>query len=480
MLREYERLVVKTHKLIDIVLTVAAYLGAYAIKKHLLPAPYRGLIDIPNYSTLAFLIIIIWYTCFSLFNVYASYRSQTFSKIFWTMVKAVFTGMLFLGFCMYLLKITDVSRIMMGIFFLLNISLLALSRAVTYWMLAKFRKSGYHFRNLLIIGTRDRAIEIIEAIGNRLESGYRVLGCLDIDPMIVGKVVKNDIRVIDTVDSLEKVLRTQVVDQVLFSLPLKRIEEVERYLLLAEEMGVPIRIFPDWQVQKTEYKPKISTFRFEAFLGIPTLALTTAPDRHSAFFIKSIFDRGFAAFALAFFSPLFLIISIAVKLSSKGPVFFRQVRIGRNGRSFLFYKFRTMVYDAAAKQDELKKLNESDGPVFKIKRDPRIIPFIGSLLRKTGLDELPQLNNVLKGEMSLVGPRPPMPDEVKKYDVWQRRRLSMKPGLTCLWQIRPDRNDIDFEKWMKLDLEYIDNWSLWLDFRILFRTVWVMIGAKGR
>lgn len=480
MLREYEKLVVKTHKLIDIVLTVAAYLGAYAIKKYLLPAPYRGLIDVPNYTTLAFLIIIIWYTCFALFNMYASYRSQTFSKIFWTMAKAVFTGMLFLGLCMYLLKITDVSRIMMGIFFLVNIALLGLSKGITYGMLTKFRKHGYNFRNLLIIGARDRAVEIIDAIGNRLESGYKVLGCLDTDPVEVGKVVKNDIRVIDTVDSLEKVLRTQVVDQVLFSLPLKRIEEVERYLLLAEEMGVPIRIFPDWQVEKIGYEPKIAHFRFETFLGIPTLTLTTTPDKHRELFVKSIFDRGFASLALVLCLPLFLLISIVIKLSSKGPVFFKQERIGRNGRRFRFYKFRTMVFDAEAKQEELKGLNESDGPVFKIKKDPRIIPFTGSLLRKTGLDELPQLINVLTGEMSLVGPRPPMPDEVKKYDVWQRRRLSMKPGLTCLWQITPDRNDIDFEKWMSLDLKYIDNWALGLDFKILLKTAWLVLLGTGR
>ena len=480
MLREYEELVVKTHKLIDIVLTAAAYLGAYASKKYLLPAPYRGLIDLPNYTTLAFLIIIIWYACFTFFNMYASYRYQTFSKIFWTMVKAVFTGMLFLGLCMYLLKITDVSRIMMGIFFLLNITLLGLSKGITYGLLTKFRRHGYNFRNLLIIGARERAIEIIDAVGNRSESGFRVLGCLTADPMEVGKVVRNNIRVIDTIDSLEKILRDQVVDQVLFSLPLKRIDNVERYLLLAEEMGVPARIFPDWQVQKIGYEPKIATFRFEAFWGIPALTLTTTPDKHRELFMKSIFDRGFAGFALVLCLPLFLLISIAIKLGSKGPVFFRQERIGYNGRVFRLYKFRTMVFDAEAKQEELKGLNESGGPVFKIKKDPRITPFTGFLLRRTGLDELPQLINVLTGEMSLVGPRPPMPDEVKKYDAWHRRRLSMKPGLTCLWQITRDRNDIDFEKWMNLDLKYIDNWSLGLDFRILLKTAWMMLEATGR
>jgi len=151
-----------------------------------------------------------------------------------------------------------------------------------------------------------------------------------------------------------------------------------------------------------------------------------------------------------------------------------------NGRRFMVYKFRTMVADAEKRFNEVKALNEADGPVFKIKKDPRIIPYIGALLRKSSLDELPQLINVLKGEMSLVGPRPPIPAEVEKYDVWQRRRLSMKPGLTCLWQTKPGRNEERFEEWMNLDLSYIDNWSLGLDFKILLKTIPVILKGAGR
>lgn len=151
-----------------------------------------------------------------------------------------------------------------------------------------------------------------------------------------------------------------------------------------------------------------------------------------------------------------------------------------NGRRFMIYKFRSMPADAEARQREMKALNEADGPVFKIKNDPRIIPYIGKLLRKTSLDELPQLINVLRGEMSLVGPRPPIPAEVVEYDDWQRRRLSMKPGLTCLWQSASCRNEISFEDWMRMDLEYIDNWSLKLDFGILVKTAAVVLLGSGR
>jgi len=179
-------------------------------------------------------------------------------------------------------------------------------------------------------------------------------------------------------------------------------------------------------------------------------------------------------------APLFAVIALAIKISSKGPVFYRQERSGMNGRKFMLYKFRTMVADADQKRKELEALNESDGPVFKINNDPRIIPVIGPFLRKTSLDELPQLLNIFRGEMSLVGPRPPIPAEVAQYKPWQRRRLSMKPGLTCIWQTSPNRNDLSFNDWMELDLEYIDTWSPLLDFKLLLKTARVVLLGEGR
>lgn len=176
-------------------------------------------------------------------------------------------------------------------------------------------------------------------------------------------------------------------------------------------------------------------------------------------------------------SPLMLVLSLFIKFTSKGPILFRQERCGLNRRKFTMLKFRTMVEKADQMKDLLLKKNEMDGPVFKMTDDPRLTK-VGAALRKFSLDELPQLFNVLRGEMSLVGPRPPLPKEVSQYDLWQRRKLSMKPGLTCLWQVN-GRNNIDFEKWMKMDLEYIDNWSLWLDTKILFKTIPAVIQGTG-
>jgi lipopolysaccharide/colanic/teichoic acid biosynthesis glycosyltransferase len=177
-------------------------------------------------------------------------------------------------------------------------------------------------------------------------------------------------------------------------------------------------------------------------------------------------------------SPLMLTIALIIKGTSKGPIVFKQARVGLRGRKFYIYKFRTMVQNAEELKNKLMEMNESDGPTFKIKNDPRITT-IGRILRKTGLDELPQLFNVLKGEMSLIGPRPPLPDEVEKYERWQIRRLSVKPGITCTWQIIPNRHDVVFENWMKLDMQYIDNWSLKEDFILFFRTIISVFRAGG-
>jgi exopolysaccharide biosynthesis polyprenyl glycosylphosphotransferase len=185
----------------------------------------------------------------------------------------------------------------------------------------------------------------------------------------------------------------------------------------------------------------------------------------------------FSSLFLLSFSWLYGLIAVVLKLTSKGPVFFRQERVGMNGRRFTFFKFRSMVVDADRRKDELKHLNEMDGPVFKIKNDPRVTR-VGRFLRKFSLDELPQMWNVLKGDMSLVGPRPPVPSEVEKYEFWARRRLSIRPGLTCLWQIS-GRNSINFQQWMELDLQYIDNWTLGLDFKILLKTVPAVLGGRG-
>jgi exopolysaccharide biosynthesis polyprenyl glycosylphosphotransferase len=218
--------------------------------------------------------------------------------------------------------------------------------------------------------------------------------------------------------------------------------------------------------------------QLEELDGMPLLTFSTTPTSHLQLMAKRVLDVGLSGLLLGLGLPLVVLIGAAIKLTSGGgSVLFRQTRCGLNGRIFTLYKFRTMVRDAEARRRDLQHLNEMRGPAFKLRRDPRVTR-LGRLLRKFSLDELPQLWNVLRGDMSLVGPRPPIPEEVAQYERWQRRRLSMKPGLTCLWQIS-GRNEVDFDRWMQLDLEYIDSWSPMLDLKILMKTIPVVLSGRG-
>ena len=480
MQREQAKLIIRAQKCLDIFVTLAAFVIAYFLKKDLLVEPFRGLITGPNYQLVALLAVIIWYFSLSFFSVYASFRTQSYYLIVWKVIKASAAGMAMLSFAMYGLNITHISRIMISIFFFLNLSLLLLTKAIIYAMLLHFRRKGFNLRNILIVGGRDRARDVINTVVDHMGSGYRIVGCIGLYRYEVGKTVVDGIKYIDTLEQLKNILVHQVIDEIIFALPLNLINDVEKHIATAEELGVSVRILPDWQIHQLTYKPTNAHLQIGDFLNLPTINLTTTPSENGELLLKTVFDYLGALFLLFIFLPLFPIIAGLIKFLSRGPVFFRQERCGLNGRKINVFKFRTMMADAEDWRGQLKGLNELDGPVFKIKKDPRIIPLLGTFLRKTGLDELPQLINVLKGELSLVGPRPPIPEEVEKYDFWQRRRLSMKPGITCLWQCTPNRNDICFHDWMNMDLQYIDNWSLMLDFKILLKTAVVVLTGQGR
>jgi exopolysaccharide biosynthesis polyprenyl glycosylphosphotransferase len=222
-----------------------------------------------------------------------------------------------------------------------------------------------------------------------------------------------------------------------------------------------------------EYKTRVQFFD-----KIPFITIENSPINTIEHIVKTITEIFIAFITLFMLSPILMIVSILIAISSKGPVIFKQERVGLRGRKFYIYKFRTMIQNAEELKVLLMAQNESDGPTFKIKKDPRITT-IGRILRKTNLDEIPQLFNVIKGEMSIIGPRPPLPSEVEQYEEWQLKRLSVKPGLTCTWQIVPNRNDVKFEKWMKMDIYYIENWSLKSDIELFFKTFKTVLFARG-
>ncbi|MHB8174213.1 MAG: sugar transferase, partial [Nitrospirota bacterium] len=302
--------------------------------------------------------------------------------------------------------------------------------------------------------------------------GYRVFGFLSMDEQDLGKPVRwTDGKVIGGFNDIDRVLENNPIDEVVFAVTDKDTSYLHGALLICEEYGVKMSILPVF------FNLRFADLRLEKVGDIKLITFATQKGAPLQRTVKQAIDTLASAVMLLLLSPFMAGIAVAIKLDSRGPVFFVQERCGLNGRVFKFLKFRSMHADAEERKKELLKYNDMSGPIFKMRKDPRVTR-VGRWLRKYSFDELPQLINVLKGDMSLVGPRPPVPSEVAKYERWQRRRLSVKPGITCQWQVS-GRNSIDFEDWMKLDLKYIDNWSLMQDFDLLLKTIPAVIKGDG-
>jgi len=318
---------------------------------------------------------------------------------------------------------------------------------------------GQNKRHFVLIGTQEETVRMRQEIKERPEENIHIIAELNL----------ND----TTVDQLVQVLHEHSVNGVILSAKHAYFEQVEEAIRACELEGVEAWLIADF------FKTQISRTTFDDFYGQPVMVFRTTPETGWQSALKRPFDFIGSLLVLIGLSPLYLLIALLIKFTSRGPVLFRQQRSGLNGRPFTIYKFRTMTADAEERKKDLTALNEMRGPVFKVTNDPRITS-IGRILRKYSLDEFPQFFNVLRGEMSLVGPRPLPVDEVKRFDDFShRRRLSVKPGLTCLWQVSGRNNVVDFKDWVRLDLEYIDNWSLWLDVKIIWRTVPVVLGGVG-
>ncbi|MEJ2200030.1 MAG: sugar transferase [Desulfuromonadaceae bacterium] len=477
MRKENQPFLIRSHKVIDILLTVLAFCLAYTAKRSWLPA-FSGLSTEPNYYFILLVTLVFCSLAYDFFGLYRLERRPVVSKLLASIIKGAFVGTAGALVLLYLIKEANVSRLLMMIFLVFDVLLLCLFRGILILFGRFERKRGLDSREILVIGSRMRARDLVSYIRANQDLGYNLIGCLDPDAKRVGVEVFDGVRVIGALDDYRHILLNQAVDEVIFAMPLNRIDNVLDYISLAEEVGVNIRVLPDWQIQKMMYQPEIASVQIENFVGIPALTLSSTPRKGFELFVKAVIDRGVAIVGLILLAPFFALLALLIKLESRGPVFFQQQRSGLNGRVFTLYKFRSMVCDAEARKAELEQSNEMDGPVFKMAKDPRITR-IGAFLRRTSLDELPQLINVARGEMSLVGPRPPLPQEVQAYEPWQRRRLSMKPGLTCIWQVS-GRNNINFEQWMKMDLEYIDRWSLWFDFQLLLKTLPAVFMGTGR
>lgn len=353
--------------------------------------------------------------------------------------------------------------------------LLQIKEAAMRFYLQRLRGIGLNVQNLLLVGDLDAAGRFMEVLRRHPRWGYRVVGLISNEDNAAEAATESvQIPVLGRYNDLFSCLENHVVDDVVFLGTTDTLETLAPLMRGCEEIGVRSRLPLLFMTNR------IARASLDTFDNVPVVSFNPVREFGAALFIKYTLDRVAALILLIVLSPLFLVVVLAIKFTSsswKHPAFYGQTRCGLHGRQFTLWKFRSMIPDAEQRKGDLESRNEMTGPVFKIKDDPRITA-VGKWLRRTSLDELPQLWNVLRGEMSLVGPRPPLPEEVQRYDRWQRRRLSMKPGMTCIWQVS-GRNRLTFEEWMAMDLEYIDNWSLQLDIRILARTIYVVITGYG-
>ncbi len=369
---------------------------------------------------------------------------------------------------LYIVKLPQVSRLFVIYLLVAQVGVTLVSRLGLRWGFAQGRRRGFNTRRMLIVGTGTLAESFANRIERNRDLGLTVIGHLSYPTVSTDSAARRP--VIGTIDDIEEVLHTQVVDEVAICLPPPAWGVVEPITRICEEEGKIVRI------PIVDGGPAIPGARSEEFDGQPLLSLVYGPDRILGLLAKRGIDIATSGLAMLVLSPVLLLTALVIMIRDGRPILFTQVRVGLHGRPFRVVKFRTMTPDAEERLDDLLEQNEISGHAFKLTQDPRLSK-TGGALRRTSLDELPQLWNVIKGEMSIVGPRPPLPREVAGYDVWHRRRLSMKPGMTGLWQVSA-RHEEDFDRWVALDLDYIERWSLWLDIKIILRTIPAMLQGR--
>jgi exopolysaccharide biosynthesis polyprenyl glycosylphosphotransferase len=459
----------------DLALTALSLPVAYMIRHGVLTSISPTLFPTPlhpfdRYLFLLVLILPFWTVMLSVAGFYRSHRTLPLAEEIWGATKVAFGGTAVLALVVYGLRLEFVSRWLLVVFAIVNFAFLATEKVALRLLSRWVRARGYNFRTVLLVGTGQKAAQLADFLEAHPHWGFRVMGYLDDDN---GGEIRRAARwpCVGKITDFEAVLLREVVDEVVFVIEKGKLGAYEEALLVAERHGVPahvsLDIFPHILARPV----------LEELDGVPLLSFTTTPSNPTHLVIKRALDLAVSLFLFVVTLPIQLLAAIAIKLTSSGPVFFRQVRCGLNGRHFTLLKFRTMDAGAEQRLFEVSHLNEMSGPVFKMSKDPRLT-MVGRILRRLSIDELPQLVNVIRGDMSLVGPRPPLPEEVAHYQPWQRRRLSMNPGLTCLWQVS-GRNEVDFDRWMALDLKYIDTWSTMLDLKILLKTVPAVLSGRG-
>jgi exopolysaccharide biosynthesis polyprenyl glycosylphosphotransferase len=471
------RFILQAAKLFDLALMVFSFALATVLVAQQTPAtsladflPMR--VKVQNFVIFA-LLLLAWHVVFSSLGLYSSKRFSSHRAEVFDVAKAATLGSAIIFVAAIFLRIRMVTPLFILLFWAASTLGGAASRLLLRTMLAGMRRRGRNLRQMVVVGTNPRAIRFARKLELRPELGYRIVGFADDAWHGLAEFRKTGYPLVSDFAGFHAFLREHVADEVMVALPMQSsYAQAARIAALCEEQGIIVRLLSDL------FNLRLPQSRAGEFEGEPVVTLSAgSPDGWQHIFKRAL-DVSLSLLAMLLLSPLFLLAALIVKLTSPGPAFFVQERVGLNKRRFRLYKFRTMVADAEKRQREVEHLNEASGAVFKIRNDPRLTP-VGKFLRRMSIDELPQLFNVLKGDMSLVGPRPlPLRDYQGFNQDWQRRRFSVRPGITCLWQIN-GRSSVAFEKWMELDMQYIDHWSLGLDFKILAKTIPAVFKGVG-
>ena len=462
--RQLQRLLI----LLDILLIVLIYLVSYDLQVYLFPSEK---VDFQSHAVLLPLMVVsfIWGMAYS--HAYKRLNIPA-SRHIWMIVSGLSFAVGAVFTVLFLFEAHYFSRVIVGAMMLGTLVLLLVVRQVLiWWYIVLGNGMSANLTKVLIVGTGERALKVAELMSKDSDWGVSVIGHLDTDVSRVGEDILGA-PVLGDINDVQKVLKANIVDEIVVSVPRSMLSRLEPIYSACEEEGIKLRLMADI------FDFKAAKLSMDAMGNVPLLSFEPVAQNENGLILKRIFDMLSTFIILIVALPLMLLVALAVRIESPGPVIFVQQRVGIRKRMFPMYKFRSMVVDAEEKIKEIEHLNEADGPNFKIKDDPRITR-VGKFIRKTSIDELPQLINVLLGDMSLVGPRPMSIRDVELFDRGlQRKRFSVRPGITCIWQIS-GRSNLTFDQWLELDLRYIDSWSLKLDIMILLKTVPVLLKREG-
>jgi len=469
MLKERADLIKKANIVCDAALVVVSFIASYNLRVRF----GGGLDDLDNYAWILLVVVPVWGYLLDHFGFYGSHRMTSPWTLLMSLAKVTGIGGVITSSSMFLIEPHAFSRGFLVVFLILSFLVLALEQLMVRFSLRVLRLEGYNYRNILLVGTGSSARRILRIIETHKEWGFQVVGVLQTSPQLTDTDVAGH-PIIGTLTDMVEVCKAYPVDEVIFCDSKEECRfEVADYINELDVMGITARTVLNLYYRFDCHK-ELGMLHGE----VPLLTFRPVSLDPNQLFLKRCLDIAGASFGLACSAVLFPLIALAIKLESPGPLFFGQTRVRENGRTFTCWKFRSMYIDAEERKKELMHLNEMSGAIFKMKNDPRVTR-VGAFLRKTSLDELPQFWNVLKGEMSLVGTRPPTPAEVEGYENWQRKRICIKPGITGLWQVSGRNSITDFNDVVRLDLEYIDSWSFLMDLRLILRTLKVVFLREG-